>query len=77
MVDLTEFRSMVNPYSFHDLEGEEAFLEQLAQAVSVLNIALYVENLEEARKASERIEELYWLRTKERKKNVQSRSGRC
>lgn len=77
MVDLTEFRSMVNPYSFHNLEGEEAFLEQLAQAISVLNIALYVKNFEQAKKASERIEELYWLRLKERKKNVQSRAGRC
>ena len=43
MPDLTEFNNLVNPYSAHNLKGEEAFLEQLAQCISVLSIELQLD----------------------------------
>lgn len=61
-----------NPYSTHNLQGEAAFLEQLAQTIQCFDITVSLmengkaPNIEMLRKMADRQKELYRLRCEER-----------
>jgi hypothetical protein len=63
-----------NPYSEHDLQGEAAFLEQLAQVVTGIDMLVQLSErvpqnnyMPEIVRLSNRLNELYRLRVQEKR----------